>query len=108
MINDNIDDDFAHKIGILLVFAGCEVHSGGNEFDRSARAGEKAHLGRTNCDCHSVKSSETCVFFINKSKSDSSSCFLFNKTKFCRYIIIIIILPFSTWETILPLSISLK
>jgi hypothetical protein len=36
------------KIFLWVYFAGCKVHSGGNELDRSARGVEKAHLGRTN------------------------------------------------------------
>jgi hypothetical protein len=57
-------------------------HDGGNEFDRSARGVEKAHLGRTNCDCHSVK---PVFFLINNTKSMLPSSFLFNKMKCCRY-----------------------
>jgi hypothetical protein len=57
---NNIDNKKLFQIVIAIknesqIFAGCEVHGGGNEFDRSARGVEKAHLGRTNCNCHSVK-----------------------------------------------------
>jgi hypothetical protein len=52
---NNIDNKTLFQIVIAIknesqIFAGCEVHGGGNEFDRSARGVEKAHLGRTNCD----------------------------------------------------------
>jgi hypothetical protein len=74
------------------IFAGCEVHGGGNEFYRSARRRrvEKAHLGRTNCDCHSVESSETC-FFNKQTVTFLHVIFLIKRSSAATFIIIVLL-----------------